>query len=796
MKYWIRSPFTMMVWGLLLIVGGVAMLTQSGCAPTDDKPTLPQPPTTTIKQPTNTPILVSTYVDKFEQQPSVNEERVSFVPNQQCAECHPQQIADWLGSHHEQAMQPATAETVLADFDDVTFMDEGITSRFFQEGGRFFVNTIGLDGQLADFEIKYTFGITPLQQYLVELPRGRYQAFTVAWDTINHEWFNLQPNEKIAPDDPLHWTQRRFTWNSSCAECHSTNLTLNYDLETDSYQTSWSEINVSCQACHGPGSDHVAWAERADKPEGDMGLVVDYKQLDSVGVIETCARCHSRRYPTSLSDAHGRPYLDDFMPELLRESLYHADGQILDEVYVYGSFIQSKMYHTGVSCLDCHDPHTLQTRRPGNELCTACHQESPPTMLFETLKASSYDTPDHHFHETDSLGSACVACHMPATTYMVVDPRRDHRFGNPRPDLSVILGVPNACTDCHTDQSAEWAVDMMTAWYGSTWQVPQFAETFAAGRAGEVEAISTLITLAQNNSQPAMVRATALELLYPYGEPALAAMLSGLKDGEPLVRMAAVQGVAKVSSEPQAEPLLTLLTDPIRAVRIEASNAIATTLSPEAIAQFTTEQQATYQTGLAEYVEAQMKLADHPEGHFNLGRLYSHLNEPLLAEQAYQTAIDKDPHFFPAHNNLANFYYQTGRLAEAEATFRQALETTTDQGMLYYSLGLLLAEQKRLDEAVKELAHAAELLPNQPRVHYNYGLILQQLSQLSAAETALLEAYALQPTDPEILYGVITVYMQQEDWPNARLYAQQLTEHYPDVVEFQQLYLSLQQKGN
>jgi len=796
MNYLPGQSQTSLIWGLLLLTGGI-VINITACMSNNHETGPAQPIATSLPKPTVASKSQLAYVEKFvDQQPPIDNQKATFVPNDNCVECHSAQVEDWRGSHHEQAMQPATEDTILADFNEATFTDFGVTSRFFTKENRFFVNTIGADGQLADYEIKYTFGITPLQQYLIELPQGQYQAFTIAWDRINQEWFNLQPDNKIEPDDPLHWTKRRYTWNSACAECHSTNLTLNYNLETNSYQTSWAEINVSCQACHGPGSQHVAWAEQADEVTEDMGLVVDYNQLDSVGIVETCARCHSRRYPTSIDDTHGQAYLDDFMPELLRETLYHADGQILDEVYVYSSFIQSKMYHTDVSCLDCHDPHTLKTRRSGNELCTACHQENPPTMLFETLTAKAYDTPAHHFHSIDSDGGQCIACHMPATTYMVIDPRRDHRFGNPRPDLSAQLGVPNPCTDCHTDQSAEWAGDIMTDWYGSDWQTPHFAETIEAGRTGEPEALAALIDLAQDTSQPAIVRATALELLYPYGEPAIAAMLNNLTDANALVRVAAVQGIAKIPPGiQQAEQLLPLLNDPIQAVRIEVANAIVATFPPDEIAQFNEIQQTAYQVALQEYIAAQMKLADHPEGHFNLGKLYHGLNQPLLAEQAYQAAIRQDPYFFPAHNNLANFYYQTGRLAKAEAIFRQALETTTNQGRLYYSLGLLLAEQQKLAEAVEPLAKAAELLPNQPRVQYNYGLILQQLNQLSAAEVTLLQAYQLKPTDPEILYAVITVYMQQQQWDDARTYAQQLTEHYPDVVEFQQLYQSLRQKG-
>lgn len=750
---------------------------------------------------------------------------LSYVPNQSCAGCHTQQVEQWLGSHHEQAMQVATDETVLGDFDapaaGASFTDQfGVTSRFFKREGKFFVNTEGADGKYADFEVKYTFGVTPLQQYLLALPRGRFQALTVAWDTQEERWFSLFPDEHITPDNPLHWTKLPFTWNSTCAECHSTNLQLNYEVESDRYQTSWSEINVSCQACHGPGEEHVKWAQealsRGTREENEQyenkGLVVDYKRLDSRQKVETCAPCHSRRYAVSADDQPARPFLDDFMPELLREGFYHADGQILEEVYVYGSFIQSKMYHEGVTCMDCHNPHTLETRREGNELCTGCHQLTPPTERFETLRSKTYDTKQHHFHAEGSAGAQCVECHNPTQTYMQIDPRRDHSFRIPRPDLSLNLGVPNACTQCHTDQSDEWAARVMNEWYGQAWQERfAFAEIIAAERAGEDKGNSPagmpLIELADDATQPEIVRATALDLLS--GSPPLAppnigggrqAQLDALSDDSALVRATALHELGGLLSEPEADRLLPLLSDPIRAVRIEAARALAS-VPPEQL-RATEEQRRAFEVALEEYKAAQLAQADHPEGHFNLAQLYAVMADAdpsslgtSLAEASYQRAIERDAHFLPAYNNLATLYYQTGRQKEAEKTFRQALEVITDDGQLYYSLGLLLVEIKALDEAADSFAEAAALMPEHQRLHYNYGLLLQQLGQTKEAESVLLRAYELNQENADVLYALATFYMQQKLWEQAHPYALKLTQLYPEVPLYLRVLESIEKEG-
>ncbi len=717
--------------------------------------------------------------------------KVAFVHNDTCVECHPQQIADWLGSHHQQAMQVADAQTVLGDFDNTTFTDFEVTSRFFKSKDKFFINTQGADGKFSDFEVKYTFGITPLQQYLLEFPNGQLQAFTVAWDTAEQQWFNLYPDKKIEPNDPLHWSRRWFTWNSSCAECHSTNLELNYNLETNSYKTTWSEISVGCQACHGPGRNHLKWAEQEDDQDQSKGLTVDYQTLNSNEQVETCAPCHARRYAISPHDQADSPLLDDFMPELVHTGLYHADGQILDEVYVYGSFTQSKMYQQGVSCTDCHNPHTLKLQRPGNDLCTACHQSNPPVQQFNTLTTKNYDTTAHHFHPTDSTGAQCVNCHMPTTTYMIIDPRRDHRLSIPRPDLSVTLNTPNACNQCHTDETTQWAVDIMLDWYGPQWQqTPTYAHTIAAGRVGEAEAATPLIAMVNDPDQPDIMRATALDLLSQYGELGRDTTIAAIIDESPLIRAIATQNLTHLPAQIRLEIFPPLLDDPIRAVRIEAAKGLASANT----AQLDEAQRLKLAAALTEYQDAQLLLADHPEGHLNLGQLYTVMGQPELAEQAYKTAIKRDVYFFPAYNNLANLYFQLDRYEEAEAILQQALDSTGDQGILYYSLGLLLAEQERFDEALEIFDKAIVLMPTQPRVHYNYGLLHQQLNQTPEAEAAFLKAYELSVSDPDILYALATFYTQQNDWDQANIYAQELIELYPDVPQFQQVFELVQEE--
>ena len=710
---------------------------------------------------------------------------IAYVKEAACATCHEAEQRAWTGSHHDLAMQPATPETVLGDFADATFSGFGVTSRFFEREGRFFVNTEGADGTLADFELTHTFGADPLQQYLAPFPGGRLQSLPIAWDTRRGQWFHLYPGARIPPGDPLHWTGRYQTWNAMCAECHSTNVRKNYDDASDAYRTVWDAIDVGCQACHGPGGRHVAWA-RAEPFEAAnagpaVGLVVDLGGPDSRSEITACAGCHSHRQRINQVDRHARPFLDDFLPSTLREDLYYPDGQIHGEVYVWGSFAQSRMYRAGVRCSSCHDPHGLGLRAAGNALCVRCHRETPDER-FPTLRPGRYDTPAHHFHEPGSTGAQCVSCHMPARTYMVVDPRRDHSFRVPRPDLSAALGTPNACTTCHTEETAAWAAARAADWWGTP-RSPHFAEILAAARHGDPAAEAGLQALARDGDQPPIVRATALEHLRRYGARGLQAAAVAAADPDPLVRAAAAGVLQRAAPRRRIAALAPLLDDPIRAVRIEAARALASVprgaLDPR--------QATRFQAARAELVDAQAASADLPGAHLVLGVLHSREGSPAAAERAYRRALALDPGFAAAALNLASLLNRQGRNDEAEAALRGSIERIPEEGELHYSLGLLLAEEERYGHAAASLGRAAGLLPARARVRYNQGLVLWRLGRMDEAEAALAAANAADPRDPDVLNALAQVLLASGDLARAEAHAEALLQLDPGAAGPQRL---------
>ena len=697
----------------------------------------------------------------------------TFVGREQCIDCHTDAYESWLGSHHDDAMDYANEETVLGDFDDAEFEYGGVTSRFYRRDGKYFVHTEGPGGEMTEFEILYTFGVEPLQQYLIPFPGGRLQALSTAWDTEKERWFFLYPGQDIEADDWLHWTRNAQNWNGMCAECHSTNLRKNFDAETDTFHTEWSEIDVSCEACHGPGSAHVEWAniDPMGRPEVDnYALTVQTSGIDNRQLVELCAACHMRRAETGDYDHAQVDLLENMAPSLLENGLYHPDGQILEEVYVWGSFVQSKMYANGVRCDDCHDVHSLKLHEEGNNVCLQCH-------LGET-----YDSYDHHFHQKEvegepSDGALCVKCHMPEQPFMVIDYRADHSLRVPRPDLSLELGVPNACNSsgCHDDQTVEWSVEYTTAWYG-TKRKPHYGSVFAAAHDGEPDAAEGLHAIVASTLYPVIVRATALNILQGYpGERTDAAMRRALADEESLLRLTAVDAVAAATPEGLVEVLGPMLFDPVRTVRIRAAARLAG-VGREYLAPY---QREALDTELAEYIDSLERNLDFAASGMSLANLYANQQDFEQAERYYRMALGVDELFFPAKLNLAMLVSQRGDNDEAEKLLREILADYPEQHDAAYSLALLLVGVNRAGEAVEYLEQAAEGMPQASRVQYNYGLLLAQMLRDDEAEVALRRALDLEPTNFDYLYALIDFYFRREQFDEALMIADRMIEAHP-----------------
>jgi predicted CXXCH cytochrome family protein len=724
---------------------------------------------------------------------------LAFVGSEACADCHQVEAALWKESQHKHAMQHATEATVLGDFNNATFEYYGVNSRFLKKDNKFIVETDGPDGKLAAFEVKYTFGIDPLQQYLIEFPDGRIQALSIAWDSRpkdqgGQRWFHLYPNEQIKHDDVLHWTKLNQNWNFMCAECHSTGVRKSYDAASDRFHTTWAEISVGCETCHGKGSRHIDWARsqrswwpfgKDEHPFRGLGVFLDerngvsWRPDPNTGdpqrsvapaatrkEVETCGLCHARRAQFSEDWIPGHPLSDTHVVSALARGLYHADGQMLDEVYNYGPFKQSKMFAAGVTCSDCHEPHAAKLRAPGDGVCLQCHA------------AERYAVSSHSHHEGVSPSVTCASCHMPVRTYMVIDRRHDHSLRIPRPDLSVKLGTPNACNACHADKSAQWAADAIERWHGPVRKGFQnYAEAFQASWTDSADAAALLALVAASPTTPAIARASALGELHSRVSSAnIELARKGLSDPDPMVRIGALDMLDGLPVD-RLWPLVSpLLSDSSRGVRVRAVSVLAATPTANQPAS----DRAAFERAAAEFIAAQRLNADRPEARATLGNFYARRGSTGDAEKEYKAALQLSPQYTPAAINLADLYRQLGRDGDGESVLRTAIASSGQDAGLHHALGLNLTRQKRPDDALAELRTATEIEPDRSRYAYVYAVALHSSGRIDDSMKVLKENLARHPNDRDAMLALITFSRDAGDISAALEYAEQLSRIAPN----------------
>ena len=728
-----------------------------------------------------------------------------FVGSDACVNCHVDQAADHAGSHHNRAMDVADDSTVLGDFDDVTLTHHGVTSRMFRDGDRYMVHTEGPDGRLADFEVEYVFGVHPIQQYMVAFDREsdqtidprvrtvgsdghavldgslpRLQVLRITWDAVAERWFHLDPpdvDDRIAPDDPLHWTGSAQRWQTMCADCHSTNLRRGFDVADRQYHTTMTDLDVGCESCHGPGSLHVAMAGGSSLFwDRNVGYGLTDLKGDAETQVQSCAPCHSRRSLIAAGHTSASRLDESFALEPFTAATYHADGQIKDEDYVHGSFLQSKMYHRGIRCTDCHDPHTLRLKHDGNATCTSCHQHN----------AGIYDTPAHHRHAVGTAGASCVECHMPATTYMAVDRRRDHSLRVPRPDLSVSIGTPNACTGCHIEDvrdrlpdgvsdtlplyqdwlaSAEagdepvaalldevdaWCDAACDRWYGDDRRQPaHFGETVAAFRRGERGAASRMLRMAtaKDDVAPAVARASLLNEFAGAADPTdlprgirAARKLIADDSQRPVVRAAAARLIGADGPKDAAAYLFPLLRDASRLVRHAAAETLAT---PTTYRSLSAIQRGDVDRVLDDVLAGLTEASDTVGAHMRWAMLCESRGRDAEAAEAYRRAIRVDPTVAGPRTNLAALIERVGGDgAEADRLRREELpllgrdaDLAPDLAAVQYRYGLALYLAGEIEPAQRRLDRAAEIEPDVPTYRHAAEALRRQTTEALRQKT-------------------------------------------------------------
>ena len=727
-----------------------------------------------------------------------------FVGSGQCQSCHAQQYKNWQGSYHDLAMQLPTPETVLGDFNNATFIYNGITTTFSRKADKYFVRTDGEDGVLREFPVDYVFGVYPLQQYLLPLSGGRWQALSIAWDARpkaegGQRWYHLYPDETIDHNDPLHWSGPYQNWNTRCAECHSTKLEKNYNPVSKTFATTFAEIDVSCEACHGPGKDHLELAATDGLAGSDNGgfpmslaqrghwqfasesnIATRTSKLESRTQIDSCGRCHSRR--GTLDTYHyGADLLDTHRLSMPQSPLYYHDGQIRDEDYVYGSFVQSKMHLAGVVCSNCHEPHSLKLRTTSavgqNDVCTQCH------------KPAVFDVESHHRHKMGSTGATCANCHMPETTYMGVDPRRDHSLRIPRPDLSIVMGTPNACNQCHSDKDPDWALDALRQWgikFRDTGTHP--ARAFLQADQGDLRALPSLARIVADSTAAPIWRATAMEALgQAGGREALQSATMLLYSDDSIIRTSTVRALQFLPLHQRFQLLQPLMEDDITAVRME----VAMSLAGVPLDQIPPDQAQSLQSLFEEYVNIQNRHADMPGVLLQLGVFYTGRGDPAAAEAAYREAMRLNPQLIPALLNLADLLRSQSRDDDARLVLLDAEKIAPQHAATLHALGLLETRSGQSENALQYLGRAADLETTGTRYRFIYAIALHDLGKPQQAIDQLLSILRSTPRNEEVLLALANYSADLGQRNKALGFAKTLTEISPGNRNYQQLYQQL-----
>jgi predicted CXXCH cytochrome family protein len=723
-----------------------------------------------------------------------------FVGSDTCANCHAKEFSEWKGSHHQLAMQVANGKTVLADFNDSKVNYKQRSALFFKKGQQFFVTTDNQAGHSETYQISYTFGVYPLQQYIVDFVNGKKQVLDIAWDSRpktegGQVWYFLGSDHNVvvkhnkddsahseyflsansADDADFHWTGPFYNWNSRCASCHVTEFKKQYNRYKKAYPVNlsdqMSELGVGCEACHGGGKTHVnamgsivgsklkhagfnktlkdngVWSPLAEavrhstvQTERAAHTMVRTGEQDTMQV-QACAGCHSRRLQLNDRDSN-LSFTDNYMPMLIEPSLYHADGQVNDENFVWGSFQQSKMHKAGVTCSNCHNPHSTKLKGSINgvtdksNVCLQCHG------------AADYKTEKHHKHKQTSSGSQCINCHMPAKTFMNVDKRLDHGFRIPNPILAQATNSPNACISCHKDKNIEWASIQYSKLFPTdkAKKLQPFSKAFFAALNGgqSAEKISLdLMKIATDPKQGDLVRASALVRAgQVHNQVSMMALPSLLASDSALIRLGAVRSLGSLPLQQKYSLLAARLggsdkkeVEPSASVRIE----IARQLAGVPLRQLPKQQAKELTAMFHDLIAAAEYNGDVAANLVVLADFYMARQQVKLAKSLYLEALDISPNDEAALLNLADLYRALNQDAQALPYLQRAIKAHPTSANAHYVFGLYYVRTKDMKGAEQLLKQATMLQTNNASYAYTYGLILSELRQKPAAKAFVKE---------------------------------------------------------
>ena len=686
--------------------------------------------------------------------PSGPVESEEFSGSANCRQCHERFYELWAPSHHGLAMQPYTAEFAGANLTDQAAEIKIGRFRYRAEidADKGWVRETGAEGEKT-YPIVHVLGGKNVYYFLTPREKGRLQTLPVSYDVNKKQWFDTAASgvrhfPGADNDQPVHWTDPFYTFNTSCHGCHVSQLSTNYDLKTDTYRTTWAEPGINCETCHGPADQHIKLYRQAavtgNKP-GDLGLI-STKSFSVEQTNSMCNTCHAKLSSVSASFTPGDDYFDHFDLIALEHHDFYPDGRDLGENYTMTTWRMSPCVNSGkLDCMHCHTSsgrYRFEDLARANDACKPCHKER-----LENAEA-------HTHHPAESEAGKCIACHMPMTKFAHMN-RSDHSMRPPAPAATLAFESPNACNLCHTDEDAAWADNHVRRWYGGGHQKKMVDQgrLIDEARRGNWANLDRILKYIGSKDRDEIFAVSLIRLLRSCNSPnKWPGIIKALKeDSSPLVRAAAAEILDGYPTPEALEALLGATGDRYRLVRVRAAASLAG-IPSEGLRD---EYQKNLQKATAEYLEGLQSRADDYSNHYNLGNFYLACRQTNQAIRSFETAIKLRPDYMASHVNAAFAYNAAGRNDKAEASFRKALELDPNSVAVHLNLGMLLGEQSRLGEAEDAFRRALKVDPNSAVAAYNLGVILAPKHPPEAVKWCG-RAYQLRPDEPK--YGYTYAY--------------------------------------
>ncbi len=697
-----------------------------------------------------------------------------YTGSSACRSCHAQFYALWSTSHHGLAMQPFTSDLAKRSLPP-QLEPIAIGERRYRADTAAGEVVEESAGRSRRYPIQWVMGGKNVFYLLTPLERGRLQVLPVAFDLGTRAWFDTAlsavrhlPNQT---DRPLDWTDRAFTFNTSCYGCHVSQIAKNYDPATDSYRTTWTEPGINCESCHGPAAEHVGLMKSlpsGQKP-ADPRIIVT-RRLTPDQMNDLCATCHAKAPALTGSFRPGDRFFDHYDLATLENADFYPDGRDLGENYTFTSWLMSPCLASGrLDCNKCHTP-SGRMRLVGdrvNEACLPCHADQVKSVA------------EHSHHPAGSPGSRCFDCHMPKTTFALMA-RSDHSMRPPAPAATLAFGSPNACNLCHSDRDARWADALVRQWSKRDLQKPlvEQAALIDSARKRDWSRLGAMLAEIERPGAGAIEKTALLRLLDGCEDPRKwPVLLARLKDPSPLVRSAAAAGLAGAPSPDVARALVSATADSYRLVRIRAAQALA----GRPLEGASDEQRAALGRAMAELEASLSSRPDDWSQHFNLGNLLAERGDQERALTELEQAARLEPKTILPLVNAALVASALGRNDQAEASLRRALVLEPESPAAHLNLGLLLAETGRAPDAERELRRALELDGTLAAAAYNLCVLV---SQDRAAEglSFCRRAAALRPDDPRYAY-TLAFYVQAQDPAEAMRLLRQVVSRAPGYAD-------------